>query len=434
MCIRDRCKLQSPKKNPEIYSDPLPDSLYELFHKRMLRHENRMIEQDVIQGENEAERLTLIAEKLDMVTWPMTLQKVTKINDPTDDDEMTRKRAQTIDSIKFMLEKFNLMKRKSIGLTGIQKATKGKNAKINPLRSWYKIYKRVDRSLIYPEYHSSSDEDEEEMEIDNIRNHRRKLREAQCGGSIIITLKNSSNYAIVAEPLRGPYVVKASGKEKRSWKKLLKGGKKFKYHPPLSNQVATPIRRRKVTFTLNKEVSDGITSSRTASIIKPLQLETNDVSPNDATLHARNTQLVHDLKTTTVIGQISRMSSNSTQKKSIKSTSHSKEYTKLVHDKDISLENDELRKSWGYLPQDKTPILKSTAPQGLFSLIKKGKHLITPPNLFKKNLAPKRLKQRTLPQFKRKIKSTESSIKKPLEDANQIREELAKHLEMGTQN
>ncbi|CCD22269.1 Sas4p NDAI_0A01110 [Naumovozyma dairenensis CBS 421] len=242
--------INIPKRaSEENINDVLPDSLYTNFHKRMLRHENRMIDQDIIQSENEAERLTLINEKLDMIMWPTILQKVTKINDPTDDDEMTRKRAQTKECIESMLEKFHSMKRRSNGLTGIQKGGKGK--KINPFRNWNKIYSKIDRTLLYPEYHSSSDEDEDAMDIDTVRAHRRALREGQCGGSIIVTLNPSIRFAIVAEPLRKPYVVKASPKEKKRWKQQIKNPRPFSYHPELLGQIAVPVRKVKIPFTLS---------------------------------------------------------------------------------------------------------------------------------------------------------------------------------------
>lgn len=92
--------------------DLLPDSTYQPYHKKMLKQENRMIQSDIVNGENEADRLSLISDRLGMLNWEVTLQKVTKINDPTDENEMETKRYQTKELIDSMLHKFESMKKK----------------------------------------------------------------------------------------------------------------------------------------------------------------------------------------------------------------------------------------------------------------------------------------------------------------------------------
>ena len=62
--------------------------------------------------QNEADRLSLISDRLGMLNWEVTLQKVTKINDPTDENEMETKRYQTKELIDSMLHKFESMKKK----------------------------------------------------------------------------------------------------------------------------------------------------------------------------------------------------------------------------------------------------------------------------------------------------------------------------------
>lgn len=93
--------------------DLLPDSTYQPYHKKMLKQENRMIQSDIVNGENEADRLSLISDRLGMLNWEVTLQKVTKINDPTDENEMETKRYQTKELIDSMLHKFESMKKKA---------------------------------------------------------------------------------------------------------------------------------------------------------------------------------------------------------------------------------------------------------------------------------------------------------------------------------
>ena len=185
------------------------------------------------------------------------LQKVTKINDPTDENEMETKRYQTKELIDSMLHKFESTKKKSHNLAR-RPASSDSLLKLVSGKDWPKIYSRIDRTFI-PDYASSSDEEEETITVEEIRKRRLKKREQQCGGSIIILLsdhrsqKGMTRFAIVAEPLRKPYLIKTSTEERNSWKnKVPSNPKKFKKAPRISTQVA--VKRRKEVIPLTMEV------------------------------------------------------------------------------------------------------------------------------------------------------------------------------------
>lgn len=235
---------------PGSCNDMLPDSLYSSFHKLMLRQEGRMLEMDVVEGEVEAERLHLLREKLDLIHWPITLRKVTVVNNPNDDAEMLRKKELTKQCIDSMLDKFEAMKSRSSIL-----ARNYKRDRIDPSKDLAAVYNRIDRRRIV-NYHSSSDDEEEELSAEQTRIHRRQKRQEQCRGSIIIQstlnpLGTKARYAIVAEPLRKPYVVKVSLAERNAWKKHMSNAhKKFKYRPRLADQVAVFQRKVQIPLTL----------------------------------------------------------------------------------------------------------------------------------------------------------------------------------------
>ncbi|QLL31906.1 hypothetical protein HG536_0C00730 [Torulaspora globosa] len=236
--------------SPEACEDLLPCSVYSSFHRLMFKQETRMLEMDVVESEAEAERLHLLREKLDMIHWPITLRKVTVVNDLNDEAEILRKRELTKQCIDSMLEKFEAMKRRSSML-----ARNHKRNRIDPSKDLAAVYNQVDRRQII-NYHSSSDEEEEGLSADQIRAHRRQKRQEQCRGSIIIQLTlnpqvANARYAIIAEPLRKPYVVKVSQAERNAWKKQMNNvPKKFKHHPHLADQVAVFKRKVPIPFTL----------------------------------------------------------------------------------------------------------------------------------------------------------------------------------------
>ncbi|KAG0666039.1 hypothetical protein C6P45_000294 [Maudiozyma exigua] len=232
------------KKKLELRS--LPDSIYEQFHKKMLRQELKMIEADVKEGYDSAEHLEQLYNKLEVVTWPMALQKMTKINNPTDDEELNLKKKMTMEKIMSMLDKYKLMTEHAT----ILKKPKSR-LKINPLSNYNKIYRNIDRMFI-ENYESSSDEEEEDLNVEQIRKHRLKKRSQICGGTITIGLKTfgpSESFAIIAEPLKNPYVIKLTGKEKRELAKIEPQRRVFKYSR-YSKNIATLKSKRTIPLTM----------------------------------------------------------------------------------------------------------------------------------------------------------------------------------------
>ncbi|CCF56907.1 hypothetical protein KAFR_0B06110 [Kazachstania africana CBS 2517] len=235
----DRQKLDTIRKrskNDEYLVDPLPDKLYDSFHKKMLRQENRMLEQDVIEGEEEADGLQLIYDKLCMPNWPQTLSKVTKINDQENMEELQLKKKLTRETIKSMLDKFHLMKKNSNMLYKNRRISKNDSP-----QKWTDLYKHVNRRFVQNYESSSEDEEEENLPIEELRNLRKKRREAKCGGSIIIGIGMNqlvNKFAIVSEPLRKPYVIRCSAKEKSLMRKVEKLPKRYRYLPSLRTQTA----------------------------------------------------------------------------------------------------------------------------------------------------------------------------------------------------
>lgn len=231
--------------------DMLSDELYLAYHKKMMRHEARMLESDLVQGENEADKFALLSEKLDLSQWQPTLKKVTAIKDSDDEEEMQRKRVLTKESIDSMLERYRTMKKnRSIVLRN------HRTGKIDPVKHWSQIYNKINRRIVL-DYHSSSDEEEDNMDINKIRTHRRRLRERQCRGSIIIELtmapcSRQTKYAIVAEPLRKPYVIRLSKQERHLWnKQLQQAPREFTNYTEFPNQMALPKRKVPIPLTIN---------------------------------------------------------------------------------------------------------------------------------------------------------------------------------------
>ena len=239
--------------NVETLIDPLSDETYMSFHKKMLKQENRMHQFDVNQGVNEAERLELIYDKLDLPNWVSTLQRVTVINDPTDGKELLKKKILTKQHIKSLLYKYDRMQKRDRLL---QKTIK--KFRYVPIQRTPKIYQNLDRKCDL-DYHSSSDEEDDESTIDNSEICRRRLlrREAQCGGSVVIGISNTelhkSKFVIMAEPLKKPYIFKTSKKEKQDWKNFSGLPRTLQGNVRTNNRIAELKQKILIPLTLTAE-------------------------------------------------------------------------------------------------------------------------------------------------------------------------------------
>lgn len=265
--------------------DPLFDDKFSLYHKKMLRQESRMLQLDITNGENEADKLMGIADRLHMFNWQPTLLKVTKVKDPSDQNEMDEKRQKTLTMIEGLLRNFESMKQKTLNLTKKNNKHVKKNypdkalsvdtkkVETAPMHGIErtKIYGNVDRRF-FSGYSSSSDEDEESLNIEEIREHRKIIRENQCGKSFTLCLgKNfQPTFAIIAEPLRKPYVVKATCAEKAHWKMIRSNEpiQKLKvYHAPPS-LIAKELKRFSIPNTLPKKSINDLNAISNANGLK----------------------------------------------------------------------------------------------------------------------------------------------------------------------
>ncbi|CEP61455.1 Sas4p LALA0_S03e03246g [Lachancea lanzarotensis] len=208
-----------------VLADPLSDELYTSYHRKMQRQEVRMVNQDKVQSETEAERLRGILEGLESQNWLKTLLHTTKIRNSGDFEEISCKRRLTQDAINNMLANFSDFKNRVTfmgrnGRLGNAKNTYARsrtstelpNARINH-------YRRP--PFGYGDTNLCSDDEEESMTIAEIKAHRKRLKEKKFGGSVVIQLRKSAsshyNFAIIAEPLQSAYIVKCTKAEKEVW-------------------------------------------------------------------------------------------------------------------------------------------------------------------------------------------------------------------------
>ncbi|CCH62386.1 hypothetical protein TBLA_0H00980 [Henningerozyma blattae CBS 6284] len=253
----------------EMTIDLLADDKYKAFHKKMVRQEARMIEGDIIEAEQEAECLQLLRDKLLMPHWITTLLKATIVNDPTDATELDNKRTLTMELLNHILERYNELLKLKTTLT--------KNQKHPPIQkniNRQKYYDRIDRHVLVG-YQSSSDEEEEDMTVNEIRERRRKKRIDQLGYPIHIGLAKfnvlTPTYEIIAEPLQKSYVLKLNTKERSVWKNREDPYRRIEYYARLPNQIAqykrTTIVRPSPTDNSTKEV---IESNPNVSVTKQI--------------------------------------------------------------------------------------------------------------------------------------------------------------------
>ncbi|GMM56388.1 Sas4 protein [Maudiozyma humilis] len=255
---------------PSGTQDPLPNTLYEAFHRKMRRQENRWLEMDVQESHETAEQLELLQNRLAMPAWQPALLRATHVAHPDDPDEMLRMRARTQRRLAQMLHSYRRMQRRAAALRhksgssaaggasarGKTQGRPGKGA-LDPARDWARMYRRVDR-LFVEGYGASSDEDEEAMAPAEIRAHRDRARRAACGGRITVGLTAGPQppmFAIVAEPLQQPYVLKLTTQERREVVRAGIPQKVFRY-PGAATQAAATVRRRVAvprTFVLSEE-------------------------------------------------------------------------------------------------------------------------------------------------------------------------------------
>ncbi|KAL6945216.1 hypothetical protein ACO0QE_002664 [Hanseniaspora vineae] len=215
--------------------DPLNDKSYESFHRHMCKEEKRMIHMDKVEAANLAEQYEAFLDTLNLVTWKYYLPKITKINNPQNDEEMERKKNLTVETINKSLADYNdlntLIKIRTFKLKNQNSAAqpRGPLSKkvINPYhdlkslpfikhqlssaqmrsnKNASTVYQKIDRMSIL-DYDSSSDEEESSLcsssEIKLYRN--KKVFQKFKYPTIIIRCET---FDIVAQPFQNPKIVK----------------------------------------------------------------------------------------------------------------------------------------------------------------------------------------------------------------------------------
>ena len=105
---------QVPRKLPKrrTKADPLPDSKYAIFHRKMKKEETQMLNEEKIKNLVEVDNLNTSLQLLNQYDWIRHLPSITKVNNAMDYQEMEMKRELTISEIEKLLEKQALWKKK----------------------------------------------------------------------------------------------------------------------------------------------------------------------------------------------------------------------------------------------------------------------------------------------------------------------------------
>ncbi|KAI5954897.1 hypothetical protein KGF54_001458 [Candida jiufengensis] len=97
--------------DPNI-EDPLPDSTYQIFHRKMRKEEAQMLNEEKIKNLMELDNFQNYLKLLNQYDWIRHLPSITKINDLKNLEEMEIKKNLTIDEIEKMLYKQSIWKKK----------------------------------------------------------------------------------------------------------------------------------------------------------------------------------------------------------------------------------------------------------------------------------------------------------------------------------
>ncbi|SCU81822.1 LADA_0C01266g1_1 [Lachancea dasiensis] len=236
----------------EAKMDPLSDEIYAAYHRKMYKQEVRMVNQDKIQAETEAERLGGVLEDLQSeANWVKRLLKTTIVQNPDDEMELQKKRSLTQSSIMAMLQRFGDMKNLASSF-----ARGGRAKVVDPDLSFSNTVKRINNyrrpALIdFDELNLTSDEDDERLSNSEIKAQRKSRQERRYGGTVVIQLRKSLacyyKYAIVAEPMRPAYIVRCSKAEKEKWCRMAESlPPKFKDYAqfPKQSYVTRPVKHQ----------------------------------------------------------------------------------------------------------------------------------------------------------------------------------------------
>ncbi|KAL6450144.1 SAS4 Something about silencing protein 4 [Candida maltosa Xu316] len=169
-----------PRRPPP--TDPLPDSLYDIFHRKMKKNEKQMSNEERIKNLWELDTLQSQLENLNQYDWIRSLPNITKINDPKNYDELERKRELTISEIERLLRKHdNWRKRKEFFNNEVKE-------------------------------YSPFENNEYDMPIETLRKRRQLERRKKYGPIIKVNL--DGKYCLVIDPLSLPRIIEIERQRK----------------------------------------------------------------------------------------------------------------------------------------------------------------------------------------------------------------------------
>ncbi|RCK55935.1 hypothetical protein Cantr_06015 [Candida viswanathii] len=166
-----------PRKSAK--TDPLPDSLYEIFHRKMRRNEKQMTNEERIKNLWELDTLQSHLEDLNQLHWFRALPAITSIKDVKDYDELERKRDLTISEIERLLRKHDIWRKRQ------------------------ELFNNDVKSYI--NYGNDESDPEYDIPIDQLRNHRQWERRQRYGP--IVKLNLNGKYCLVIDPLAPPKII-----------------------------------------------------------------------------------------------------------------------------------------------------------------------------------------------------------------------------------
>ncbi|KAG7661710.1 uncharacterized protein J8A68_004768 [[Candida] subhashii] len=180
----DTLKIVEPllPRRSQNRDDPLPDSLYEVFYKKMKKEEKVMTNEERLRILSEVDSLQDQLKLLHQYDWIRHLRNIASINNPNDYEELQLKRDLSIAEIRRLLRKHDNWRRRYDTLNNDIRENIGVN----------------DGSEL-------SDDPDYECSIEELRD-RRKLERAQRYGPVI-RLNLSEKYSLVIDPVAPPKIV-----------------------------------------------------------------------------------------------------------------------------------------------------------------------------------------------------------------------------------
>lgn len=168
-----------PRRTRHNLPEPLPDSLYLPFHRRLKRDETLMTNADVLRLLLEIDKLRDHLRILHSLEWSRHLPSVTIVNDRTDSAEMDRKRSLTVLEIERLIASYELW-------CGRQDALRAENR------------------LLDTQNVASDDDDVFAISLDQLKKRRHREKVAALP-RVKIDLGNG--FCIYSEPAKDPAIV-----------------------------------------------------------------------------------------------------------------------------------------------------------------------------------------------------------------------------------